>query len=148
MGYGFGVWLVYDKQYVATKHLGHFTITCLMEKEDAIMLHRDIVTIIGDSVTMRVNGRATTYPKAFYEGDNNDLASWGYNGELDPSIWDQLRDAAARYRCSFSLYPHTSVAYSRQDDLTPVDMEPVDIPCKVVVADINGEPLEWKEVEV
>jgi hypothetical protein len=147
MGYGFGVWLVYDRQHVATEHLGHFTVACFMEKEDAIMLHRDIVSIMGDSLTVSIDGRATTYPKAFYEGDMNDLASWGYNGELDPSTWDQLRDAAAKYQCSFSLYPHTSVAYSRRDDLVPIDTHATSFPCRVVVADINGEPSEWTEVK-
>ena len=33
MGYKYGVWYVYPKGIFPTKHVGHFTVTCFMEKK-------------------------------------------------------------------------------------------------------------------
>ena len=32
MGYGYGIWLVYDKSEFDTTHIGHVTVACFMKK--------------------------------------------------------------------------------------------------------------------
>jgi hypothetical protein len=45
MGYGYGVWLVYNQKIFTqpTPHIGHITIACFMNKEDATELYNEII---------------------------------------------------------------------------------------------------------
>jgi hypothetical protein len=47
MGYKYGVWYVYPKDSFATKHIGHFTVSCFMEKEDARRLYIELLSKMG-----------------------------------------------------------------------------------------------------
>ena len=55
MGYKYGVWYVYPKGFFPTNHIGHFTITCLMDKEDARRLYIELLSKIGNSNMINVN---------------------------------------------------------------------------------------------
>ena len=50
MGYGYGVWLVYNNTELKTEHIGHITIACFMNKDNAFNLYRNIFYFIHESV--------------------------------------------------------------------------------------------------
>ena len=33
MGYGYGVWLIYEHQSLKTEHISHVTVACFMNKK-------------------------------------------------------------------------------------------------------------------
>ena len=47
MGYGYGVWLIYEHQSLKTEHISHVTVACFMNKKDAFELRNQIYHEIG-----------------------------------------------------------------------------------------------------
>ena len=82
MGYGYGVWLVHDQEFIQSAHLGHFTIACFMTREKAFNLYDAIYNGLGtEYVEIRLSGIPHAFDANFYEDDDNDISSWGYNGK-------------------------------------------------------------------
>ena len=76
MGYGYGVWLVYDNNELPTKHVGHITIACFMERDEALNLYTNIIDTVGNQEVVRLSGKPIIFDTGFYEHDNNNLYSW------------------------------------------------------------------------
>ena len=50
MGYKYGVWYTYSEELYSLHHQGHFTVTCFMEKVDAITLYNELKTKFGQII--------------------------------------------------------------------------------------------------
>ena len=59
---------VYPKGFFPTNHIGHFTITCLMDKEDARRLYIELLSKIGNS--NMINVKILLYLKRICKDDN------------------------------------------------------------------------------
>jgi len=147
MGYKYGVWLIYDKYTFPTTHIGHFTITCFMEKIDACSLYKKLLATYGKTHYIDVNGRyPLVFDKNMYEDDNNDMGSWGYEGKQYD--WDNFKKCTIDYDCNFSHTPHTSIEYYKTEECTPIIRNNVCVECHLAVADItDDDPLKWTILE-
>jgi len=151
MGYKYGVWYTYPNSTFNTSHQGHFTVTCFMEKEDAIKLYHDIANKYGTLTDIYVDLNDTIiFEPNIYEDDDNNLQSWGYNGEN--KIWKQLEEISKKYKCNFSHQPHTSIFYSKTEEEIKKQVQQNQkenqkenqIKCKLNVADIcSDDPKYW-----
>jgi len=91
MGYKYGVWLVYDSKEFTTTHVGHFTITCYMEKEDAYDLYAVLKEEYGEMHYIDVECKdPIIFNENMYEDDDNNMGSWGYGGKS--SRWNFFKD--------------------------------------------------------
>lgn len=141
-GYKYGVWLVYKQELFKTKHIGHFTVKCFMEELDAKELNKKLKEEYGRGVIIELQKEGMRYDKKIYKSDNNELLSWGYNGIIKE--WDKIEELCLNYGGDFSKIPHTSINYSKNEEEI-IDMnERMTIEGEFVVADINGEPKDWK----
>ncbi len=150
MGYGYGVWLVYDQNAFCTAHLGHFTVSCFMTKEDAFALYDAIIDETKkEHVDVRISGIPQEFDANFYEDDDNDISSWGYSGVVvEHGLWRKLGTISQRFKCNFSSYPHTSIEYSCISNRTgPVTRPDLILSCRLCVVDITSDnPLNWHEL--
>ena len=145
MGYGYGVWLVYNNAEIETEHIGHITIACFMKKNAASHLYRDIIHNFGDTAEVEVNGKPEFFYSSCYKHDTNKLCAWGYNGKCEK--WEKYKSICETYECDFSTTPHISKDYNVYADLLkkPYNMENKIIQCKVQWADIRSDfPIDWK----
>lgn len=148
MGYKYGVWLTYKRTTFPTTHVGHFTISCYMEKKDALCLYDDIREKHGLRHILSLNKEGIKFCKNMYEDDNNNLGSWGYNAQN--RCWDEFENLSKKYYCNFSHQPHTSIAYSKETEcLQPINLEDeMAIVTELHVADItNDDPEKWKLIK-
>ena len=147
MGYGYGVWLVYDNNELPTKHVGHITIACFMERDEALNLYTNIIDTVGNQEVVKLSGKPIIFDTGFYEHDNNNLYSWGYSGECDK--WSNYKDICQKYKCDFSCKPHASKEYtSIPEQLQPCEMEDMNLLCNVRCVDISKDsPYEWKIIQ-
>ena len=143
MGYKYGVWLVYDKYVFHTTHIGHFTITCFMEKTDAFSLYNDLLATYGKYHYIDVKGNIPIiFDKNMYEDDDNDMGSWGYEGKQHD--WENFKKCTNTYECNFSQIPHTSIEYYKTHSVEPRIIDDICVKCRLVVADItDDDPLKW-----
>jgi hypothetical protein len=152
MGYKYGIWLVYGKDELPTTHVGHFTITCYMEKEDALKLCCELINKYGkyhEIYTECVN--PIIFEKNMYENDDNDLYSWGYKGHIledgiMTNIWSKIKETTKKYNCNFSDMIHTSICYSISKlNINPYNMnENKIVKCSIELVDITSDdPLNW-----
>lgn len=153
MGYMYGIWLVYNKDEFPTEHIGHFTITCYMEKEDAIKLYKELLSVYGKYYEIYVRSiDPVRFEDKMYENDNNDLYSWGYEGHIlengmATDLWSDIEKIAKKYICDFSYRIHTSMAYShvKQNSLQLFSVGGNKIvKCSMELVDITSdEPMNW-----
>jgi len=152
MGYKYGIWLVYDKDDLLTTHIGHFTITCYMEKEDASKLCRELINKYGKYHEIYTECiKPIQFEQNMYEDDVNDLYAWGYEGHmledgLMTNIWSKIEEITKKYNCNFSRMVHTSMFYSLSKlNLLPYKMnENKIIRCSIELVDITSDdPLNW-----
>lgn len=143
MGYKYGVWLVYNKSMFPTTHIGHFTITCYMEKEDAFSLYEDILAKYGKTHYIDVKGKKPImFDENMYADDDNNMGSWGYEG--NQCNWNNFKKCTNNYKCNFSDMPHTSVEYFKTNKVKPIEIDDICVKCTLVVADItNDDPTKW-----
>lgn len=153
MGYKYGVWYTYSKAYLSTKHQGHFTVACFMEKQDAVNLYHEIASNYGTTTDITIDmNNPVIFEANMYDDDDNNLYACGYNGENHN--WKQLEAITSKYKCNFSHQPHTSVVYSNNeaDVITHVHHinnnnteQPTNIiNCNLHVVNIcNDNPIEW-----
>ena len=152
MGYMYGIWLVYNKDEFPTKHIGHFTITCFMEKEDAMKLYHELLSIYGKYQEIYVEcANPLRFKPNMYVNDTNDLYSWGYEGHIlengmMTNLWSNIQEIATKYICNFSYKIHTTMLYSysqvRQDDIQIGENKIVK--CSIELVDITSdEPTDW-----
>lgn len=114
MGYKYGLWYVYPKGTFPTKHIGHFTVSCFMEKEDARRLYTELLSKMGKSNIINVNCQnPVIFEKNTYEDDTNNICSWGYKGTI--LNWNSIRKITNNYKCNFSQQPHTSIQYEYEE---------------------------------
>ena len=114
MGYKYGVWYVYPKETFVTKHIGHFTVSCFMEKEDARRLYIELLSKMGKSNMINVNCKdPVIFEKNIYEDDDNNICSWGYKVTI--LNWNSIRKITDNYKCNFSQQPHTSIQYEDEE---------------------------------
>ena len=114
MGYKYGIWAIYDNNIVPTNHIGHFTVTCFMEKEDAINLYNVLVERCGLEIEIEIDRKhAILFDKNMYKDEDNNMSSWGYIGHC--KIWNELEEICKKYKCNFSHQIHTSIEYSKND---------------------------------
>ena len=145
MGYKYGVWYVYPKGIFPTKHVGHFTVTCFMEKEDARNLYNELLENFGYKNVVNVDSiNPVIVEKNMYTHDNNNICSWGYKGKI--LNWNGIKKICDKYACNFSLIPHSSIEYScDENDINPIkkiSYELIDLELKLV--DITSDNyLEW-----
>lgn len=157
MGYEYGIWLVYDKEEFPTTHIGHITITCYMEKEDAISLYDELFKIYGKHHEVYVDCKnPLKFDINMYENDDNESYSWGYEGHLLENgmmtdIWSNIAEIAKKYKCDFSHTPHTSMFYShiKQALQTHKMDENKVVKCSMEVVDITSDnPVDWHVIEL
>ncbi len=150
MGYGYGVWLVHDQEFIRSEHLGHFTVACFMTREKAFNLYDAIYNGLGtEYVEIRLSGIPHAFDANFYEDDDNDISSWGYNGvTCVHGLWRKLEAISRPFPCNFSSYPHTSVEYSCVEDRTgPRTIPDIVMTCRLHVVDITSDdPIEWNVI--
>jgi len=152
MGYKYGVWLVYDPKEFETTHVGHFTITCYMEKEDAYELYKVLKQEYGDMHYIDVDcNRPIIFEKNMYEDDDNNMNSWGYVGKS--TRWDFFKSTVETHSSNtnynFSPYPHTSIEYViiGKKKLHPIQQINKCVLCKMELVDISSDdPTEWKVI--
>lgn len=145
LGYKYGVWLVYKKGVFPTTHIGHFTISCFMEKKDAFSLYDDIYRKSGKTQTVNISPKPVIFDRGMYKDDDNRLEAWGYNGRCNK--WTQLKELSKKYKCNFSHCPHTTIQYSTLlEDLKPKHLDSeMFTHCTLEVADITSDdPRKWK----
>lgn len=145
MGYGYGVWLVYDDDTeIETEHIGHITIACFMNKEKAIELCTDIIRNFGETAEVEINGTPEYFYSSYYDHDTNKLCAWGYYGKCDK--WDLYKFLCETYEGDFSSIPHISKNYEIYPNLLkPHEIENKVLHCKVHCADIRSDfPVDWK----
>jgi hypothetical protein len=149
MGYKYGVWYVYPKDSFATKHIGHFTVSCFMEKEDARRLYIELLSKMGKSNMINVNCKdPVIFEKNLYEDDDNNICSWGYKGTI--LNWNSIRKITDNYKCNFSQQPHTSIQY--EYDESKLNIEKLSsnklIKCNIHLVNIcSDNPHEWNIIE-
>ena len=89
MGYKYGVWYTYSEELFNLHHQGHFTVTCFMEKCDAIRLYEELKTKFGTTNMIYTNCKEPVIFKSnLYDDDTNDMRSWGYTGTV--LNWDSI----------------------------------------------------------
>ena len=149
MGYKYGVWYVYPKETFVTKHIGHFTVSCFMEKEDARRLYIELLSKMGKSNMINVNCKdPVIFEKNIYEDDDNNICSWGYKGTI--LNWNSIRKITDNYKCNFSQQPHTSIQY--EDEESNLNIEKLSsnklIKCNIHLVNIcSDNPNEWSIIE-
>lgn len=118
MGYKYAIWLVYDDNICDSKsesqHIGHFTIACMLDIEEAMSLYNDLIHHMDHNkkTDMHVMHFPQVFDTTFYKNDTNNLYAWGYQA-YHPD-WDTFRYISQRYQGSFSYTPHTSIQYSKK----------------------------------
>ena len=150
MGYGYGIWLVHDQEFIQSVHLGHFTVACFMTRENAFRLYDAIRNSIKtDHIDIRLSGIPHEFDANFYEDDDNDISSWGYSGvTCVHGLWRRLQAISDSFPCNFSSYPHTSVEYSCVENRTgPRTIPDAVLTCGLYVVDITSDdPIEWNVI--
>ena len=146
MGYGYGIWLVYDGDHFATMHVGHVTVACFMQEVDARRLYAELREKCPHRFTVQVNGTPEMYPAAYYASDTNKIHSWGYNCTSDK--WNMLREICVHHNCDFSPQAHTSIEYDMDPDLfspVPIEGGSRTVECELCLADIRSDfPVDWR----
>ena len=90
MGYKYGVWYTYSEYIYPLHHQGHFTVTCFMEKNDAITLYNELKTKFGPNNMIYTNcTEPVVFKSNLYEDDTNDINSWGYTGTV--LNWSEIK---------------------------------------------------------
>jgi len=145
MGYKYGVWYVYPKGTFPTKHIGHFTVTCFMDKEDAKKLYIELISKIGKTNMINVDCKnPVIFEKNMYEDDNNEMCSWGYKGHI--LNWNTIRKITENYKCNFSQHPHTSIEYKKDESkLNPQKLTANQlVNCELELVNIcSDKPNDW-----
>ena len=149
MGYKYGVWYVYPKETFVTKHIGHFTVSCFMEKEDARRLYIELLSKMGKSNMINVNCENPVIFENIYEDDDNNICSWGYKGTI--LNWNSIRKITDNYKCNFSQQPHTSIQY--EDEESNLNIEKLSsnklIKCNIHLVNIcSDNPNEWHIIDL
>jgi len=149
MGYKYGVWYVYPKETFVTKHIGHFTVSCFMEKEDARRLYIELLSKMGKSNMINVNCENPVIFENIYEDDDNNIYSWGYKGTI--LNWNSIRKITDNYKCNFSQQPHTSIQY--EDEESNLNIEKLSsnklIKCNIHLVNIcSDNPNEWHIIDL
>jgi|UniRef100_A0A6C0CXD7 hypothetical protein len=149
MGYKYGVWYVYPKDSFTTKHIGHFTVSCFMEKEDARRLYIELLSKMGKSNMINVNCENPVIFENIYEDDDNNICSWGYKGTI--LNWNSIRKITDNYKCNFSQQPHTSIQY--EDEESNLNIEKLSsnklIKCNIHLVNIcSDNPNEWHIIDL
>ena len=152
MGYKYGVWLVYNKEEFPTAHIGHFTITCFMEKEDAAQLCSELIDKFGKYHEIYTECMTPIkFEQNMYEDDDNDLYAWGYEGHIleqgmMTNLWSKIEEVTKKYNCNFSHLIHTSICYSISKlNIIPrkMDINKI-VKCSIELVDIiSDDPLNW-----
>ena len=169
MGYKYGVWLVYNSKEFTTTHVGHFTITCYMEKEDAYDLYTILKEEYGEMHYIDVDCKnPIIFNENMYEDDDNNMGSWGYGGKS--SHWNFFKDTVIdraknkrvsantntsintstststinvsnkQYNYNFSPYPHTSIEYVKgSKKIVTFKQTNKCVLCKLEVVDITSD---------
>ena len=149
MGYKYGVWYVYPKDSFTTKHIGHFTVCCFMEKEDARRLYIELLSKMGKSNMINVNCQdPVIFEKNIYEDDDNNICSWGYKGTI--LNWNSIRKITDNYKCNFSQHPHTSIQYEYEEKDLIIEKLSSNklIKCNIHLVNIcSDNPNEWHIIE-
>ena len=150
MGYKYGVWYTYYGELFNLHHQGHFTVTCFMEKCDAIRLYEELKTKFGTTNMIYTNCKEPVIFKAnLYDDDTNDINSWGYTGTV--LNWDEIKKVTDNYSCNFSHQPHTSMVYTKDSkNILPVICgENRIINGTLNVIDIcSDNPSEWEIIKL
>lgn len=113
MGYKYAIWLTYDDNLVDTQsnHISHFTIACMLEKQEAIDMYKELRHYLPESKTeIQLLPTKQHFETTFYKNDTTGLYAWGFIGSHPK--WDIFRRVSEKYNGSFSYTPHTSVEYS------------------------------------
>jgi len=146
MGYGYGIWLVFDKEHFETTHIAHVTVACFMQEDDARRLYDELLDKLPLQLTVEINETPEIYPAAYYASDTNKIHSWGYNCKSED--WNTLREICVYHNCDFSPQAHTSIVY----DMDPVLFSPKPIEggtrtvkCDIRLVDIRSDfPVDWR----
>ena len=146
MGYRYGIWLVYDQKLYNTKHLGHVTLTCFMEKKEAQSLYDELIKKY-NKIFLKTDGIPVLFPSQFYPRDQNKICSWGYNYSCNE--WNNLKNICNKYDADFSHTPHTSIEYGFDSNLfIPKITDNKKIECDIYFVDIRSDfPNDWKIIE-
>ena len=146
MGYGYGIWLVYDQKMYKTEHLGHITLTCFMKKPEAKKLFDDLSKDF-KFLQFKTDGVPVLFSEKFYPSDKNRICSWGYNYTCNS--WNKLKDICENYECDFSHTPHTSIEYGFDSNFfIPKFNKRKNVKAELCLVDIRSDfPVDWKIIE-
>lgn len=157
MGYKYGIWLVYSNDEFPTSHIGHVTISCYMEKEEANNLYYDLVKAYGKYHDIYIDClHPVIFDNHMYENDTNELYAWGYEGHLlengeITNLWSKFQSATHKYKCNFSLQIHTSISYSKKIDtlnMTKINENKI-VKCSIELVDITSDnPSDWHIITI
>ena len=117
MGYGFGIWLVYNKSLLSiNKHIGHTTLSCFMKENEARNLYNELIHTYGKKTTIDINGHsAKLFDKTYYKTSENDLYAWGHPVSCEQL--DNYKTVISKYNCEQPYSLHTSVQYESDINL-------------------------------
>ena len=144
MGFGYGVWLIPTKHLFKTSHIAHLTITCFMNKNDAISLFHEISCKLGQNFHLNLIKKSKIYDKRTYHNEKELLLAWGYDC-VKPLIWDILSSICKNYTCNFSYFPHISMEYSKDCSLfNIVPFQEKELKFRLCFVDITDDiPFNW-----
>lgn len=117
MGYGFGIWLVYNKSLLSiNKHIGHVTLSCFMKENEANNLYNEITHTYGKKTKIDINGySAKLFDNTYYKTSENTLHAWGHPVSCEQL--DNYKTIISKYNCEQPHSLHTSVQYETDINL-------------------------------
>jgi len=146
MGYGYGLWLVYEDKELKTEHISHFTVTSFMNRDDSAKLFREL-SEIHNQTEIIINGNSEYYYSSFEEHDKNKMCSWGYDGKC--TQWKIYRSICNNYECQFTSSPYTSMEYGLYPKLLkPQNIRDKILQCRLCHVDLRSDfPEDWKIIQ-
>jgi len=167
MGYGFGIWLVVNNDYLrdyiiknnSNPHQSHITIRCNMELNGATQLFEKIIKIKRIKKNLKVKNISDFVVfdnKKYSDADN--LVGAGYYVKINN--WNKFNNEMKKYKGTSSPRPHLSLIYRndidslneyyknhKEYDLKIQNMCKTEY--KICLVDIRSDnPLEWNILRI
>jgi hypothetical protein len=73
-----------------------------MECLDAIQLYNELNSLYGDNTKINIHGDPVIFSSGIYEHADNNLITWGYEGEND--LWQNINILVQRINATFRQY--------------------------------------------
>ena len=165
MGYGYGLWLIIDDEYIKTKHISHVTLICNMEKKQTRHLYDKINEHFQYTIPdmyLNIERNYVLFDTDMYsDTDNNTMTrqAWGYNCNTDDynllMIQQLIKEFVIKNNVNGSIpfTLHITMEYGREvsdiiNNMTNYTYEKGKVLCRLKLVNITSEnPLEWMIVK-